>query len=527
MNNLARYSDGHGYCFGCGHYEHGEGMSDYVQEGRMITANKDLIEGECVAIPSRKLTLETCEKFGYRIGNHNGKNVQIAPYYSGNTLVAQKVKTKDKEFYWKGKPKQSGLYGQQLWGQGGKKVVITEGEIDCMSVSQLQGNKWPVVSVPNGAQGAKKDLSKHLAWLETFEEIILMFDNDEPGQKAVEECALIFTPGKVRIAYLPLKDANDMLKAGRGQEVITAIWNAKVYRPEAVATVSDLLADALKMPEMGIPWPWPTLTKLTYGIHRKKVYYLGAGVGIGKTNWANELQSYLVNDLHLPVGVFMLEQSPGRTLKTIAGKFAKVPFHDPTAGFTQEQLSDAIHKLDGKVFVYRHDLNGADWDSIKPAIKAMVHYDGVKDIFLDNLTVMVAHLTSSEANDEINRISKDIAEMVHSLDITIYGFSHLNPPKTGEPHERGGRVHESQFTGSRGLMRFGDYMMGIERNKDPELPDKERNTSTFVLLKDREFGHVGRFPIYYNGEEDSYLEPPSGFFDFDEDDDDDGETGEF
>ncbi|OAM53355.1 hypothetical protein A7981_05575 [Methylovorus sp. MM2] len=464
-------------------------------------------DGEYKPLLKRGITLETVKKWGYETGTFNGRPVQIANYVKGNARIAQKVRFPDKDFTFLGDGKTSGLYGQHLWRDGGKKIVITEGEIDALTVSQLQSNKWPVVSLPKGAQGAKKSLSQELQWLEQYEEIILMFDNDEPGNLAVEECAPLFTPGKCKVARLPLKDANEMLLANRGSEVVQAIWDARVYRPEAVLSVMDVFDVAIKAPEMGLPWPWATLTALTFGIQRRTAYYLGAGVGIGKTNWAQELQSWLVNKLGLAVGVFMLEQPLGRTLKGIAGKFTGKAFHRPDGDWSQAELTAAIQDLDNKVYLYNHPTSGTDWDSIKAAIRYMVVSCGVKDIFLDNLTVMVAHLPSSEANDEVNRIAKEMAGLLQELDFTLYGFSHLNPPATGASHERGGKVLESQFTGSRGLMRFGHYMFGIERNKDPELPEDERNVSTFVLLKDREYGNVGRFEITYNPKTDKYLEP--------------------
>ena len=52
------------------------------------------------------------------------------------------------------------LFGQHKWKPGGKMITVTEGEVDAMSVSQVQGNKWPVVSVPSGAQSAKNILKK-------------------------------------------------------------------------------------------------------------------------------------------------------------------------------------------------------------------------------------------------------------------------------------------------------------------------------------------------------------------------------
>lgn len=473
----------------------------------MSSDNTELIKGEVRALVKRKITEETARLFGYTYGEYKGQTYQIANYYKDGKLVGQKLRSPDKDFKCLGDMKQVELFGQHLWRDGGKMVIITEGEIDAMSVSQLQGNKYPVVSLPNGISSAKKAIQQNLAWLENFETVILMFDMDEVGQKGAEDVAPLFTPGKCKIARLPLKDANDCLLAGKGAEVISAIWNARTYKPEAILSVADAFEDAVKVPEHGIPFPWETLNRLTYGIKRKTSYYLGAGVGVGKTNWAKELQSWLVNVQGLPVGVFMLEESVGRTLKGIAGKFVGKPFHKPDGGFTQQELEDAIKSLEGKVYLYNHATSGTDWDSIKKSIRYMVVSLGIKDIFLDNLTVMVAHLPSSEANDEVNRIAKELAQMLQELDFTVYGFSHLNPPATGASHERGGKVLVSQFTGSRGLMRFGNYMLGIERNLDPELPPAERNLSTMVLLKDREYGNVGQFYVRYYPESDRYVEP--------------------
>src|SRR5690606_19316419 len=112
--------------------------------------------------------------------------------------------------------------------------------IDALTVSQLQGNKWPVVSIPNGAQGAAKAIKKSLDWIEGFEKVVFMFDMDEAGQLAAKECAKLITPGKAYIASLPLKDANEMLLAGRGKEVIDAIWDAKAFRPDGIVYGSDI-----------------------------------------------------------------------------------------------------------------------------------------------------------------------------------------------------------------------------------------------------------------------------------------------
>ena len=41
-------------------------------------------------------------------------------------------------------------------------------------------------------------------------------------------------------------------------------------------------------------------------------------------------------------------------------------------------------------------------------------------------------------------------------------------------------------------------MYGLEGNKDPDLPDEERNIRYLVLLEDRNFGESIRIPLFYN-----------------------------
>ena len=92
-----------------------------------------------------------------------------------------------------------GFYGQWLWPNKGKMVVVTEGEIDAMTVSMLQDDKWPTVSPPNGVQSAPKVFKEQLDWLCGFDTVVIMFDMDEPGQKAAKECAELLPPGKAKI----------------------------------------------------------------------------------------------------------------------------------------------------------------------------------------------------------------------------------------------------------------------------------------------------------------------------------------
>ena len=115
----------------------------------------------------------------------------------------------------------------KIWRDGGRTIVITEGELDCLSVSQVNNNKYPVVSIPSGTASAKKYIKQELEWLSKFEKIILMFDNDEAGMKASVECANLLPVKKVFIAKVQGKDASELLQNNKATKIVDAIFEAK------------------------------------------------------------------------------------------------------------------------------------------------------------------------------------------------------------------------------------------------------------------------------------------------------------
>ncbi|MCA8110272.1 DnaB-like helicase C-terminal domain-containing protein [Burkholderia cepacia] len=458
---------------------------------------KDLIlDGEVRALPKRRITEETCAKFGYTVGTSSrGNTVQLAPYFDGTTLVAQKMRDADKNFVTLGDFKSAGLFGQQLWRDGGKKVVVTEGEIDCMTVSQLQGNKWPVVSVPNGAQGAKKALQKHLEWLEQFEEVVLLFDMDEPGREAMAECAPLFTPGKCKLASLPhgFKDPNEMLLAGRGSEVIDAIWGAKSYRPDGLVGIKDIKEQLRKPIEVGLAWCFQELTDLTYGRRYGEIYGIGAGTGVGKTDLLTQQIAYDISVLKLRVGTIFLEQAPTETAKRVAGKLKGKRFHVPDDGWTAEELDAAVDELEAADALVMYDSFGeTEWDVVKAKVRFMAVSEGIRVIYIDHLTAMA---DTEDEKGSLEQIMKEMASLAKELDIIITFVSHLATPEKGKSHEEGGRVTIRHFKGSRAIGFWSYYMFGLERDQQAE-DEKLRGITTFRVLKDRYTGQAVGQVIY-------------------------------
>jgi len=536
-NHLMLFEDGGAHCNRCGYSRPSKtshpsttvdepsvpsGYSNYTVRSPDIASFQNY---PVTGINDRGITPSTCEYFGVRseLSETDGSTVTgvLFPIYHNTDTekpTAFKKRTPEKSFTIYGSEKTPALFGQNK-APNSKTLYITEGEIDALTVYQClkeqAGRDWShlhpaVVSIPNGAAGASRAIADNLKFINQYDKIVICFDNDESGKKATDEvCRLIGS--KAHVGKLgSFKDANEMYLAGRQSDLkASLVFNAEKYMPAGIATVSDLVDEACSMPEYGLTYPWPSLTDLTYGLKTGQLIGIAAGVGIGKTDWFSQLSAHLIEEHNEAVALFKLEEPPSRSLKAIAGKIAGVPFHRPDVHFEQSALRDAILRLDGKVYCYNH-FGYKEWGAIKADIRVLRAY-GVRYFLIDPLTALVAH--AEDEHKALNEMMEEMASLTQELDLTIFYSSHLNPPPRGvKSHEEGGEVKESQLYGSRAMIRWSHYIFGLQRNKHAKLEDgsadyKERNTTKFVLLKDREYGNTGHFNISYDPDTTRYLEP--------------------
>jgi len=180
----AVYSSGSTYCFACNTSSRcntDNQTSSFKTQNKRVT----MLVSEYKELKTRKIPATICSQYKYGVTVDNNNNIcQVANYYNSNKeVIAQKIRYPDKTFKWLGDAKDTLLFGQQLFGAGGKKLTITEGELDALSVATAFGGKYPVVSIKNGIASAKKEIAKHLDWITSFDDIYLWFDNDEKGRE--------------------------------------------------------------------------------------------------------------------------------------------------------------------------------------------------------------------------------------------------------------------------------------------------------------------------------------------------------
>lgn len=496
-NNLGRYSDGHAHCFSasCDHYEHADGAkADSVAAEQASRPRRDTFDQahyDVVGLPKRGLTQETCRFFDYGVGEFKGQPCHYAQYRDPVTreLLAQKVRLASKEDFpvLKATGVKLPLFGQHLWRGDRRSLIITEGEIDAMSVSQVQQNKYPVVSLSAGAGNAVNDIKRAYEWLNEFDKIVLMFDGDEPGRTAASTCAELLPVGKVFIAEIEgYKDANEALVDGKASAITSAFWNAKPFQPDGIFTLTDIKDEVLAPVEMGTPWFLEALTDMTFGRRAGEVIYFGAGTGVGKTDWFTQQIAFDVMTLGIKTACIYLEQPPSETGKRILGKIFGKQFHVPDGSWTQAELDEAFATVEktGNLFL-GGNFASASWDQIKGRIRFMVHGLGVKHIYLDHLTALA---DPSKERESLEIITKELALLAQELGVIIHVISHLSTPE-GKPHEEGGRVMMRHFKGSRSIGFWAHFAFGLERNPQHEDPEIAQQT-TFRCLKDRYTGRA-------------------------------------
>jgi twinkle protein len=485
--SMGAYSDGHTYCFKCGTRTDDSEVARAVppEARRQIEDAIPLDAITYVPLAKRKLGIETMKKWRYGIS----ENLQVANYFSddGTTLLAQKLRSPDKAMWWRGDSTNVGLYGKWLWPKGGKRVIVTEGEIDALTVSQLQDNKWPVVSIPHGAQTAVKAIKRDLEWLLSFETVVLAFDMDEQGQDAARKCAEVFPLGKVKVAKMPspYKDANDVWVAGKVQELTSALWNADEFKLDGIVTAKEMAPSLLLKPVVGAPWKWEGLTKLTYGRRDGELFGFGAATGGGKTDFFTEQVEYDVCTLGEPTGLLFLEQQPQETLRRIMGKLLSKRLHIPGMATDEDLAKAAELATDLPLYLFNH-FGQIDWPTVKARIIFMVKSLGCRSIYLDHLTALVAGV--EDENKELQKIMAELAGLGVEMGHRLHYISHLATPE-GKPHEEGGRVMMRHFRGSRAIGFWTHFAFGLERDQQAEDKDT-RLTTTLRCIKDRNTGNA-------------------------------------
>lgn len=520
------YSDGHQFCFVCEHRVPAseERKQELSSRRRIVGGGKPMSynvwnfgesNGRYSALTARGISKETCQKAGYWIAKVDGVMYQVADYRDQNgNIVSQKVRDKDKNFKTTGSHKSDALFGKHLW-NGGKKIVVTEGEIDMLTVMELQDCKYPVVSLGHGASAAKKTCAANYEYFDQFEQIILMFDMDEAGRKAVEEAAQVLPAGKVRVAVLPCKDANECHLNGHDREIMEQVWNAGPWIPDGVVSALSLrerIREHLSSEEsVGLLFSGCTgINDKTLGARGGEVIMVTSGSGMGKSTFVRQQALQWGTAMGKKVGLAMLEESVEETAEDLIGLHNRVRLRQSDS-LKREIIENGkfdkwFDELFGNDTFHLYDsFAEAETDRLLAKLAYMRSGLGCDVIILDHISIVVSASGESDERKMIDNLMTKLKGFAKSTGVVLVVICHLKNPDKGKAHEEGRPVSITDLRGSGALRQLSDTIIALERNQQGDMP----NLVLVRILKCRFTGDTGIAGYMEYNKETGWLEPSS------------------
>ena len=526
-----------GYCFSCGYYtrqpdkdldseiptgvngtgtqasvshklNNSSGVSSPVFSGapQKLKSIEDGTRHPVREIRDRLISHATCERFGVKIGvsTQDGETpiYHLYPYYKHGKLSAYKQRfTHDKSFLSCGDMKDVDLFGANLLPSKGKKVWITEGEIDALSVYQVLKETstlpdWEpaVVSLPHGSSSAVKAISNSIDFLSGYEEVILVFDNDPPGIEARDKvCKLL--AGKVYTLSLPFKDPNEMLMAGKANELKwSLLTKAKKYQPDGIVNAKDLwdrYKDAGKVECIPYPPFMPILNDKTYGVRPGSIITVTAGSGSGKTQFLRELMYYYVTEHNQKTAGIFLEEDISETMAGLVALDLNKRITLPDVQVSQDSEKESFQRLFGSGLVSLYDyFGGMDDDNLLAKLRYFAA-TGHRFIFLDHLSIVVSEYAAQGGERErIDTLMTKLAKFVKEFNVVLFLVVHLRKTSETTSFELGAQPSLDDMRGSGTLKQLSWDVIGLSRNQQ-HSDNYCANTTEVSVLKCRFTGRTG------------------------------------
>ena len=497
------YDDG-AYCFSC---QYSTKKVNNMNDLEPVADNKDQLtldeihELNSFAITSRGISKQVVDHFGIKMAvNPDGSGgSHFYPYtnrYDGK-VIAWKERKLPKSFIVHGNFTNIELFGQAV-ANGGKTLVITEGELDACAVAQSFLDKYnrifPVVSIPS-ASGCKIVLEQR-EWIRKFESVILFFDKDEAGSNAIQKVAKIIGAGKVKVAKLLEKDPCEQLLKHGSKSLLQSYWDAETWSPAGLV-MGESIWEQFQQRQRTKSRPYPKclsgLNDKLKGIRHGEITLFTSGTGSGKSTIVKEVVLDLLKDKENKVGLISLEESVGDT----AEKFIEMALqqrldHSEGTMLSQAELRrgfDTVFKDERLVLL---DHQGSVGDSTLTDKIEYMCLMGCKYLILDHITIAVSEGAEGlSGNEAVDKVMSDLLKIVKKHNIWLCLISHLRKaPGGGASFEEGKLASIDDIKGSGSIKQISFDIVAFARNLVADN-ETERNTIKFRVLKSRFTGLTG------------------------------------
>jgi len=515
-DGVGMYSNGVGKCYVCNKTTFDKEREVDMQQPETYVAHESMetIESyDTRGVQERGITKQVAKHFGMKVSYNQDGTIEAHyyPYTKKGEVVAYKIRELPKSFKVKGDFNDIELFGQSSFNRGGKILVITEGELDAMAVAQSNltqsGKIYATVSLPSSSQLGP--LIANRDWVRSFDTVVLMFDQDEAGEKAVEKAAKIIGWDRVKIAHLPENDPCETLIKHGHSAIINAYWNARPYTPASVVRGEDIWEEFTKRKSVeSVPYPscLSGLNDKLSGMRQGEITLFTSGTGSGKSTMIKEIILQLKTETEDNIGMISLEESIGDSAQKFIQMFTP---EDPT----EEQERKAFDTVFGDNRLILLDHNGAVSDSSLIDQIENLCLLGCKYLVLDHITIAVSEGADGKTgNEAIDAIMSDLLKIVKKHDVWLGIISHLRKSQ-GKSFEEGHLASIDDIKGSGSIKQISFDIVTFARNLIATNED-ERNTIHLRVLKSRFTGLTGDCGSAYYDQKTRRLKGQVDFLDF-------------
>ena len=409
-DNLVGYSDGHKFCYACGHYVRPDGTTTK----RAVDFPESIREACKPDFEDKQITIDTLRRYNVVEVHKKGRGLgeYVFPFYSPvGRLVYLKYRdmtVEEKDITSEGKVS---LFGWHVRTPKHKYVCLWEGETDTLSAaSRSKMNNILHLGVP-GVTSLEKVLRQDFKHLMEFDRIYFCFDNDMEGLSARKQIKDIIPAYKLYEVLVP-EDYKDVAEYEGSVDVIInegkSVTHESLVAGVTISKRFKAYANASETWGTGIDTGFDNVNEmLGGGLQRGELLLLVGNTGVGKSTFLYDICARMDTPVFFIPTEMSVEQSCRKLLETLGQK----PYRwtaEKECTFTEEEVDHYLGEI-RKKFIFYDDVR--EWSSIYRAMVSAIHQYGVGVIVIDVLSDVDPKFTQYEQTSNVMRmLATDIAQ---------------------------------------------------------------------------------------------------------------------
>lgn len=451
-------------------------------------------------LESRGISEEVAKRYEITVQTKN-PNILVFPFYDEvgklKFVKYRKTdfdKTKDANKEWCESKTKPILFGMKQCDTSFKRLVIVEGQMDCLAVATAGINN--VVSVPTGAKGFTW-VPYCWNWLCKWEGIIVFGDYEKGSISLLDELSKRLKTKIKHVReedYLDCKDANEILLKYGKEQVIKCVEDAIPIPVENVIDLADVKdVDPYSLEK--IPTRIQEVDKLLCGgLIFGCVNLITGKSGKGKSTLASQI---LGNAIDCGYNVFAYSgELPNFLFKSAIDFQSAGPQNvieenrgEYVRRYVRKSAKEEIEEwYRGKCMLYdRTMVNDEDTDLLK-TIEQMIINQNVRVILIDNLMTMISQTNVKGSKlDSQSNISHKLEDMARFYNVCIILVAHKRKDSGIDDEDMDDSIRgDSDIVNSAGVI--------IHYNVNKDEVDMDEFPRIIAVTKNRVFGRTN-----YNG----------------------------